>query len=80
MKKELSINFIYNDFINKVKLTEKEKEILDLYIDDNSIVKIADETSQGTATVSRIIANIKDKYNNYKKLEIEKLRILNDMN
>ena len=46
MKKELSINFIYNDFINKVKLTEKEKEVLDLYIDDNSIVKIADETLQ----------------------------------
>lgn len=80
MKKELSINFIYDDFINKVKLTNKEKEILDLYIDDNSIVKIADETSQGTATVSRTISGIKEKYKNYKKLEIEKLRILDDTN
>lgn len=76
MKKELAINLIYNDFINKVKLTDKELEVLNLYIKDNTIIKIADETKQGTATVSRIISDLKDKYNNYKKLEISKLLIL----
>lgn len=76
MKKELSIKVIYDDFINKVILTDQEKEVLDLYIKDYSILKIADKTSQGTTTVSRIIAEVKEKYKNYKKLEIEKLKIL----
>ena len=77
MKKELCIKQIYDDFISKIVLTEQEKEVLDLYIRDNSILKIADKTMQGTATVSRIIFSIKEKYDNYKKLEIEKLKILN---
>lgn len=75
MKKELAIKQIYDDFLNKVILTDIEKEILLLYIKNNSLIKIADETSQGTATVSRIIADIKEKYNNYKKIEMEKLKI-----
>lgn len=75
MKKELCIRQIYDDFINKVILTEQEIEVLNLYIKNYSLLKIADETKQGTATVSRIIADLKDKYNNYKKLEIEKLKI-----
>lgn len=75
MKKELSLKQIYDDFINKVILTDQEKEVLDLYIRNYSILKISDITSQGTTTVSRIIADIKDKYKNYKKLEIERLKI-----
>lgn len=76
MKKELCIKQIYDDFNNKTILSEQEKEVLDLFIKDYSLLKIADETKQGTATVSRIIADLKEKYNNYKKLEIEKLKIL----
>ena len=75
MKKELSIKLIYDDFTNKVLLTESEKEVLLLYIKNNSIVRIAEETNQGTATVSRIIYELKDKYNKYKNLEIAKLEI-----
>lgn len=78
MKKELSIKQIYNDFISKTTITEREEEVLGLYIKDYSILRISDETKQATATVSRIIANLKIKYNNYKKLEIEKLKILDN--
>ena len=76
MKKELCIKQIYNDFISKVILLDIEKEVLDLYIKDTSIVSIASDLSMGTTTVSRIIANLKDKYNKYKKLELSKLEIL----
>lgn len=75
MKKELAIKQIYDDFISKVILTEQEEEVLKLYIRNYSILRIADITAQGTTTVSRIIAELKEKYSNYKKLEIEKLKI-----
>lgn len=78
MKKELCIKQIYEDFINKIILTEQEKEVLIMYIKDYSILKIANETMQSTATVSRIIFNIKEKYKKYKLLEIEKLKILDN--
>lgn len=77
MKKELCVKQIYNDFLNKVFLNDIEKQVLELYIKNESIVKIADEIMQGTATVSRIIAQLKEKYENYKKLEIAKLDIFN---
>jgi hypothetical protein len=76
MKKELCIKQIYDDFLNKVSLSEMEKQVLDLYISNVSIVKMADITSQGTSTISRIIAEVKCKYNIYKKLEISRLEIL----
>ena len=78
MKKELAIKQIYDDFVNKVTLTEEEKDVLIRYIRNDSIVKIANDTSQGTATISRIIANIKFKYERYKKLEITKLMLLTE--
>ena len=76
MKKELAIKQIYNDFVDKVFLTDTEKEVLELYIKNESLVKIADTISQSISSVSRIVAELKDKYNNYKKLELSKLDIL----
>lgn len=78
MKKELSMKQIYDDFTSKTILSNSEKEVLILYIKNESIIKIADETKQGTATVSRIIADLKNKYNNYKRIELEKLKIFNN--
>ena len=75
MKKELAIKQIREDFINKVMLNEDEIDILERYIKNHSIVKMSEDTKQGTATISRIIANIKEKYENYKKLEIAKVMI-----
>lgn len=76
MKKELAIKQIYEDFTNKMILTENEQDILLRYVKNDSIVKIASDTKQGTSTVSRTIANLKNKYNNYKQLEIAKLVLL----
>ena len=76
MKKELSIKQIYDDFTEKVILNDNEKEILIRYIKNESIIKIAEETSQSTSSVSRTIAQLKDKYKKYKELEIAKLLLL----
>ena len=76
MKKELAIKQIREDFINKVMLNENEIDILERYVKNHSIVKMAEDTKQGTATISRIIASIKEKYEDYKKLEIAKLMLL----
>lgn len=77
MKKELSIKQIFDDFTSKVILNDLEKDVLIRYIKDETIVKIASDISQSTSTVSRIIAELKEKYENYKKLEIARLLLLN---
>ena len=61
--------------INKTILTDNEKEVLIRYIKNESIIKIANDTMQSERTVSRVIADLKEKYNNYKKLEITKLEL-----
>lgn len=76
MKKELANKQIFDDFISKTILTDNEKEVLIRYIKNHSIVKIAEDTLQSTTSVSRAIANIKEKYDNYKKLELVKLMLL----
>ena len=78
MKKVLSNKDIFEDFTNKIMLNDVEKDIIKRYINNQSIVKIADETINGTATVSRIIANVKEKYEDYKRIEIAKLMIFID--
>ena len=76
MKKELAIKQIFDDFVSKTFLNDNEKDILVRYIKNDSIVKIAEDTLQSTATISRVIANIKEKYDNYKTLELVKLDLL----
>lgn len=73
MKKDLAVKQIYDDFISKTILNDNEKDILLRYIKDDTIVKIANDTSQSTSSVSRIIADLKEKYQKYKDLELAKL-------
>lgn len=73
MKKDLAVKQIYDDFISKTILNDNEKDILLRYIKDDTIVKIANDTSQSTSSVSRVIADLKEKYQNYKDLELAKL-------
>ena len=75
MKKELANKQIFDDFISKTILTDNEKDILIRYIKNDSIVKIAEDTIQSTATISRAIASIKEKYDNYKTLELVRLML-----
>lgn len=76
MKKELSIKQIFDDFTSKTILNDLEKEVLIKYVKGDSIIKIASDISQSTSSVSRIIATLKIKYENYKKLELAKLQLL----
>ena len=76
MKKELSVKQIFDDFTSKIILNDIEKDILIKYIKNESIVKISEDLSISTATVSRVIADLKGKYANYKKLELAKLLLL----
>lgn len=76
MKKELSVKQIFDDFISKTILNDTERDILIKYIKNESIVKISEDLSISTATVSRTIADLKEKYENYKKLELAKLLLL----
>lgn len=78
MKKTLSLDIIYNDFINKVKLSNNEKEILDRYLRNESLVKISIDVSLSYSSVSRVISDLKTKYENYKKLELVKLTLLSE--
>ena len=80
MKKALSLDIIYNDFINKVTLSSTEKDILDRYLRNESIVKISIDVSLSYSSVSRIISNLKIKYENYRKIEILKLDLLCNKN
>lgn len=76
MIKELSNKIIYNDFKSKVILTEDEEKVLNMLILKYSITKISQEVIMSDRNVSRVIKDIKEKYNNYKKLELAKLDIL----
>lgn len=76
MKKELSVKQIFDDFVAKIILNDLEQEVLIRYIKNDSIIKISNDLAISTATTSRIIAELKEKYNNYKKLELAKLLLL----
>ncbi|MBO7614776.1 MAG: hypothetical protein J6T15_03675 [Bacilli bacterium] len=78
MKKALSLDVIYNDFISKVKLSNSEKDILDRYLKDDTLVKISMDVSLSYSSVSRTISNLKTKYENYRQLEVVKTQLLNE--
>lgn len=75
MKSELAIVQIFNDFTTKVTLTDEELKILKMYIKNYSYIKIANEMGMSDRNVGRIMSCIKEKYENYKKLELAKLKI-----
>ena len=80
MKRALSLDIIYNDFINKVKLSDIEMNVLNKYLKSESLVKISMDVALSYSSVSRIISNLKIKYENYRKLEIVKLDLLSNKN
>lgn len=76
MKKELANKYLFDDFVSKSMLTDNERDVLIRYIRNDSIVKIAEDTQQGTTTISRVISTLKDKYSDYKKMELAKMSLL----
>ena len=76
MLKVLSCKIIREDFIEKMVLTSDEKEVLEMLLKGYLITKIALETHQSDRNVGKIIRRIKDKYENYKQLELSKMSII----
>ena len=69
-----------NTNIQKVKKIEDDYKLnaaILKSIEDNYI-KIANDTAQSTSSVSRIIQKVKNKYDNYKTLEMAKLKLFKD--
>lgn len=75
MAKELSNKVIYEDFLSKVTLTNDERTILDMLIKKETIVKISQTLNMSDRSVSRVIRDLKQKYEDYRKLEIAKLGV-----
>jgi len=76
MVENLKVKVIYDDFVSKVKLTDEQIKILNMYINKDSRVKISMELGMCQRTVGYEIKKIKDLYNNYKDLELAKLKLL----
>lgn len=77
MVEKLRINAIYEDFIKEVNLTDEQIRILDMYINKETIVKIAMEIGVSQRTVSYELKKIKKLYNDYVFLQTWKTILLN---
>ena len=75
MINELSNKIIFEDFKNKMILTDDEEKILLMLVKKYSIIKMSQEINLSDRTVERIIKNLKIKYGNYKKIELAKYEI-----
>ena len=76
MVEKLQIKAVYNDFISNVDLTEEQKQILDMLIKKEKIVKIAMELGMSQRNVGYEIRKIKDLYNDYVFLQTWKTMLL----
>lgn len=73
MVEKLRIKALYDDFTNKVHLTDEQKRILDMMLNRDTIIKISLEIGVSERTVKYEIKKIKDLYNNYLQMEISKM-------
>lgn len=73
MIEKLRIKALYDDFVNKVKLTEEQKRILDMMINKDTIIKISLEIGVSERTIKYETKKIKQLYNNYLQMEITKM-------
>lgn len=75
MKTELAVKQIYEDFILKVTLDNDEKQVLDMFLKNYSYIKIGDNIGMSDRNVGRVMRTVKQKYENYRKLEVSKLEL-----
>jgi len=73
MIEKLRIKALYDDFVNKVKLTDEQKRILNMMINKDTIVKMSLEIGVSERTLKYEIKKIKQLYNNYLQMEISKM-------
>lgn len=75
MKTELAVKQIYEDFISKVMLDNDERQVLDMFLKNYSYIKIGDNIGMSDRNVGRVMRTVKQKYENYRKLEVSKLEL-----
>ena len=73
MVEKLRIKALYNDFVNKVNLTDEQKHILDMMINKDTRIKMSFEIGVSERTIKYEIKKIKQLYNNYLQMEIIKM-------
>lgn len=73
MVDKLRIKALYDDFVDKVNLTDEQKIILDMMLHKYTIVKMSFEIGVSERTVKYEIKKIKELYNNYLQMEITKM-------
>lgn len=73
MIEKLKVKALYDDFINKVHLTDEQIRILNMMINKDTIVKMSLEIGVSQRTINYEIKKIKELYNNYLQLEIIKM-------
>ena len=69
IKKRLSNKIIYQDFIEKTKLSKEEIDILNMYIANESHVKIGMDLGLSPRSVGNRIRLLKEKYKIYRDIQ-----------
>lgn len=73
MVEKLRIKALYDDFVNKVNLTDEQKRILNMMLNKDTIVKMSLEIGVSERTIKYETKKIKNLYNNYLQMEITKM-------
>lgn len=76
MVEKLKVKAIYDDFLQKVSLTEEQIKIIDKLIKKETLVKISLDLGISKRTLNYEIKKIKKLYEEYARLEIIKLLVL----
>lgn len=75
MIRGLCNKIIYEDFREKERLTKDEIKVLDMLLQKETLISIANSLNMSDRNVSRIIKSIKNKYEDYKKIETVKYEV-----
>jgi len=73
MIEKLKVKALYDDFTNKVTLSDEQKRILDMMINHDTIIKMSFEIGVSQRTINYEIKKIKKLYENYLQIEISKM-------
>ena len=78
MVEKLRINAVYKDFLENITLTKEQKQILDMLINKDSIVKISMEIGMSQRNVGYEISKLKKLYKDYYDLQLYRVMLLLD--
>lgn len=76
MVEKLQIKAVYNDFVSSIDLTKEQKQILDMLIKKEKILKISMELGMSQRNVGYEIRKLKNLYNDYVFLQTWKTMLL----